>query len=58
MHIINQMKYYVFSWYQGEMIDRVEYHVEHAMDYVQAATRDTTQALVYQSKARKVSQLN
>lgn len=37
------------------MIDRIEYHVEHAMDYVQTATRDTKQALVYQSKARRVS---
>ncbi|KAG5670716.1 hypothetical protein PVAND_000960 [Polypedilum vanderplanki] len=40
---------------QGEMIDRIEYHVEHAMDYVQTATQDTKKALKYQSKARRVS---
>ncbi|KAL7022911.1 hypothetical protein ACKWTF_012428 [Chironomus riparius] len=34
---------------QGEMIDRIEYHVEHAMDYVQTATQDTKKALKYQS---------
>ncbi|CAG0921993.1 unnamed protein product, partial [Notodromas monacha] len=38
---------------QGEMIDRIEYHVEHAGDYVQAATQDTKKALRYQSKARR-----
>lgn len=38
------------------MIDRIEYHVEHAVDYVQAATQDTKKALKYQSKARRVSQ--
>lgn len=38
---------------QGEMIDRIEYHVEHAMDYVQTATQDTKKALEYQSKARR-----
>lgn len=37
------------------MIDRIEYHVEHAVDYVQAATQDTKKALKYQSKARRVS---
>ncbi|XP_035792017.1 syntaxin-1A-like isoform X2 [Anopheles albimanus] len=40
---------------QGEMIDRIEYHVEHAMDYVQTATQDTKKALKYQSKARRVA---
>lgn len=39
------------------MIDRIEYHVEHAVDYVQTATQDTKKALKYQSKARRVSQL-
>ncbi|CAG9807670.1 unnamed protein product [Chironomus riparius] len=39
---------------QGEMIDRIEYHVEHAMDYVQTATQDTKKALKYQSKARRI----
>lgn len=41
---------------QGEMIDRIEYNVEHAVDYVQTATQDTKKALKYQSKARRVSQ--
>jgi syntaxin 1A len=36
---------------QGEMIDRIEYHVEHAMDYVQTATQDTKKALKYQTPA-------
>lgn len=39
------------------MIDRIEYHVEHAVDYVQTATQDTKKALKYQSKARRVSHL-
>lgn len=39
------------------MIDRIEYHVEHAVDYVQAATQDTKKALKYQSKARRVSRI-
>jgi len=43
---------------QGEMIDRIEYHVEHAVDYVQTATQDTKKALKYQSKARRVSTHN
>merc|ERR1719454_2369371 len=38
---------------QGEMIDRIEYNVEHAVDYVQTATQDTKKALKYQSKARR-----
>lgn len=37
------------------MIDRIEYHVEHAVDYVQTATQETKKALKYQSKARRVS---
>ena len=40
------------------MIDRIEYHVEHAVDYVQTATQDTKKALKYQSKARRVSLLH
>ena len=40
------------------MIDRIEYHVEHAVDYVQTATQDTKKALKYQSKARRVSSLD
>ena len=48
---------FVVTWFyiQGEMIDRIEYHVEHAVDYVQTATQDTKKALKYQSKARRVS---
>lgn len=38
------------------MIDRIEYHVEHAVDYVQTATQETKKALKYQSKARRVSE--
>ncbi|XP_042911206.1 syntaxin-1A isoform X2 [Parasteatoda tepidariorum] len=38
---------------QGEMIDRIEYHCEHAKDYVGEAVKDTKQALAYQSKARR-----
>ena len=45
----------VLFYLQGEMIDRIEYHVEHAVDYVQTATQDTKKALKYQSKARRVS---
>jgi len=37
------------------MIDRIEFHVEHAVDYVQTATQDTKKALRYQSRARRVS---
>ncbi|OQR68991.1 syntaxin-1A-like [Tropilaelaps mercedesae] len=40
---------------QGEMIDRIEYHVEHARDYIETAKQDTKKALVYQSKARRGS---
>lgn len=38
---------------QGEMIDRIEYHVEHAKDHVKIGTEDTKKAKEYQSKARK-----
>ena len=38
---------------QGEMIDRIEYNVEHAVEYVQQAVVDTKKAVVYQSKARR-----
>ncbi|XP_023240652.1 uncharacterized protein LOC111639106 [Centruroides sculpturatus] len=40
---------------QGEMIDRIEYHCEHARDYIETAKQDTKKALAYQSKARRVS---
>ncbi|KAJ7997021.1 hypothetical protein DPEC_G00224590 [Dallia pectoralis] len=38
---------------QGEMIDRVEYNVEHAVDYIERAVSDTKKAVKYQSKARR-----
>ncbi|KAK7789318.1 hypothetical protein R5R35_009188 [Gryllus longicercus] len=38
---------------QGEMIDRIEYNVEHAVEYVDTATKDTKKAMEYQSKARR-----
>lgn len=41
---------------QGEMIDRIEYNVEHSVDYVERAVSDTKKAVKYQSKARRVSQ--
>uniref|UniRef100_A0A6I8NTT9 Syntaxin-1A n=1 Tax=Ornithorhynchus anatinus TaxID=9258 RepID=A0A6I8NTT9_ORNAN len=38
---------------QGEMIDRIEYNVEHSVDYVERAVSDTKKAVKYQSKARQ-----
>jgi len=38
---------------QGEMIDRIEYNVEHAVEYIEAAKQDTKKAVQYQSKARR-----
>lgn len=43
------------STLQGEMIDRIEYNVEHSVDYVERAVSDTKKAVKYQSKARRVS---
>ncbi|XP_020864166.1 syntaxin-1B isoform X1 [Phascolarctos cinereus] len=40
---------------QGEMIDRIEYNVEHSVDYVERAVSDTKKAVKYQSKARRSS---
>lgn len=39
--------------HQGEMIDRIEYNVEHSVDYVERAVSDTKKAVKYQSKARR-----
>lgn len=39
---------------QGEMIDRIEYNVEHSVDFVERAVSDTKKAVKYQSQARKV----
>ena len=36
------------------MIDRIEYNVEQAVDYVETAKMDTKKAVKYQSKARRV----
>lgn len=38
------------------MIDRIEYNVEQAVDYIETAKSDTKKAVKYQSKARRVSQ--
>lgn len=40
---------------QGEMVDRIEYNVEHAKEFVDRAVADTKKAVQYQSKARRVS---
>ena len=37
------------------MIDRIEYNVDQAVDFVQSAKSDTKKAVKYQSKARRVS---
>ena len=37
------------------MIDRVEFNVNQAVEYVDKAAADTKQAMKYQSKARRVS---
>ncbi|KAL3321307.1 Syntaxin-1A [Cichlidogyrus casuarinus] len=39
---------------QGEMIDRIEYNVDQAVDYIESAKADTKKAVKYQSGARKV----
>ena len=36
------------------MIDRIEYNVEQAVEYIQVAKNDTKKAVRYQSKARRV----
>lgn len=38
---------------QGEMIDRIEFHVAGALDYVEEALKDTKKAMEYQRKARR-----
>ena len=40
------------------MIDRIEYHAEHAREYIETAKQDTKRAREYQSKARKVRNFN
>ena len=39
---------------QGEMVDRIEYNVEHAKEFVDRAVADTKKAVQYQSKARRL----
>uniref|UniRef100_A0A915JPY2 t-SNARE coiled-coil homology domain-containing protein n=1 Tax=Romanomermis culicivorax TaxID=13658 RepID=A0A915JPY2_ROMCU len=39
---------------QGEMVDRIEWNVEHAKEYIDSAVADTKKAVLYQSKARRV----
>ena len=36
------------------MINRIEFNVDQAADYVQSAKNETKKAVIYQSKARKV----
>lgn len=43
---------------QGEMVDRIEYNVEHAKEFVDRAVADTKKAVQYQSKARRVSHIH
>ena len=38
---------------QGEMVNRIDTHVESAVEYTTRATNDTKKALEYQSKARR-----
>merc|ERR1711962_1223658 len=38
---------------QGEMVNRIDAHVESAVEYTTCATNDTKKALEYQSKARR-----
>ncbi|VDK22148.1 unnamed protein product [Taenia asiatica] len=40
---------------QGEMIDRIEFNVDQAVDYIETAKADTKKAVKYQSAARKVA---
>lgn len=37
------------------MIDRIEYHVEHAREYIETAKQDTKKAREFQRKSRRVS---
>lgn len=46
---------YKISREQGEMINRIEYNVEQAAEYVVTAVKDINKAVRYQSKARRVS---
>ena len=52
---INKTHGYYRIKLKGEMIDRIEYNVEHSVDYVERAVSDTKKAVKYQSQARKVT---
>ncbi len=45
----------IFQWFQGDLIDTIEFQVTKAVDYVETAKADTNKAKQYQSKARRVS---
>ena len=40
---------------QGKMIDNIENNITKTQDYVEEAKKETASAVVYQSKARRVS---
>ncbi|KAI2796716.1 Syntaxin-1A, partial [Blomia tropicalis] len=42
---------------QGEMIDRIEFHVSSALEYVEEAVKDTKKAMEYQRKARRITDI-
>lgn len=52
--VVATQLYKVSYFFQGEMIDRIEYQVDHAVDYVDRANKDMKKAREYESKARKV----
>lgn len=52
--MLNQQSLFVL---QGEMIDRIEFNVDQAVDYIETAKADTKKAVKYQSAARKVASL-
>ena len=37
--------------YQGDMMDRIEYHVEQSVDYIETAKVDTRETARYQRRA-------
>ncbi|KAI1285753.1 Syntaxin-1A -like protein [Halotydeus destructor] len=37
---------------QGDLVDRIEHHVQQSRDFVDAGTRETAKAVLYQSQAR------
>lgn len=39
------------------MIDRIEFHVSSALEYVEEAVKDTKKAMEYQRKARRVGSM-